>query len=56
MNYDEGGVLPAGTTVNVNNTGEPEPVLADDQWSSLQAQHGNRYILDRYGERPDDDA
>jgi hypothetical protein len=35
--YDAGGWLPTGTSIAVNNTGRPEPVLSAEQWDRLQA-------------------
>lgn len=33
--HDAGGYLPTGTSLVVNNTGKPEPVLSPTQWRSL---------------------
>jgi len=34
--HDAGGFLETGTSLVVNNTGQPEPVLTADQWRSIQ--------------------
>lgn len=36
--YDEGGYLPPGVSTVVNETGRPEPVLNQRQWSALASQ------------------
>jgi hypothetical protein len=33
--FDQGGFLPVGTSVAVNTTGHPEPVLTGSQWEAM---------------------
>lgn len=39
--YDQGGWLMPGTHVVHNNTGKPEPILTDRQWSALTSNTNN---------------
>jgi phage-related protein len=35
--YDDGGFLPPGVSLAINNTGRPEPVLTAEQWDRIVA-------------------
>jgi hypothetical protein len=46
--YDEGGILPTGTTLAVNNTGRPEYVLTQSQWDSMSNESGGVHVTKVY--------
>lgn len=48
LNYDDGGLLPAGKTLVDNGTGRPEPVLRPDQFDALVTGRAGREV--RIGE------